>query len=375
MLEQIKYYLGVMFYNFRLEILKELEYAIYSIAWLIMIPLSAFSGYYVLWLMTQQNGNINGWTIGELAFLYGLSMFSHAFQDMFFIQTRFIDYQILEGSFDRALLRPMNVFFQFCTENLNICGLYDLIPAIALFAYGCQKVHFVWNIGNVLGVVFGQRTQLNWDLRLGETFELLRRIYRVPEKEYLENVAELTQVLGLTEFMDKPVRQLSLGQRMRGEMAAAMLHSPEILFLDEPTIGLDIDAKKAVRDFILKINRERGVTVILTSHDLEDVSKLCDRLIVINHGVVVRDGKMDQIIRDMAPYRILKCETAEPVEKIRSSMVQLMSHEGNHMICRFDHHQHTASEVIGELVKEISILDLTVEEPNIEDAVMELYHA
>lgn len=226
-----------------------------------------------------------------------------------------------------------------------------------------------------LGVVFGQRTQLNWDLRLGETFELLRRIYRVPEKEYLENVAELTQVLGLTEFMDKPVRQLSLGQRMRGEMAAAMLHSPEILFLDEPTIGLDIDAKKAVRDFILKINRERGVTVILTSHDLEDVSKLCDRLIVINHGVVVRDGKMDQIIRDMAPYRILKCETAEPVEKIRSSMVQLVSHEGNHMICRFDHHQHTASEVIGELVKEISILDLTVEEPNIEDAVMELYHA
>ena len=152
MLEQMKYYLGVMFYNFRLEILKELEYAIYSIAWLIMIPLSAFSGYYVLWLMTQQNGNINGWTIGELAFLYGLSMFSHAFQDMFFIQTRFIDYQILEGSFDRALLRPMNVFFQFCTENLNICGLYDLIPAIALFAYGCQKVHFVWNIGNVLGV-------------------------------------------------------------------------------------------------------------------------------------------------------------------------------------------------------------------------------
>lgn len=122
-----------------------------------------------------------------------------------------------------------------------------------------------------LGVVFGQRTQLYWDLRLGETFELLKRIYRVPDVKYRERLGELVKILEMDGFLDIPVRQLSLGQRMRGEMAAAMLHSPEILFLDEPTIGLDIDAKKAVRQFILDINRRMGVTVILTSHDLEDV--------------------------------------------------------------------------------------------------------
>ncbi len=225
-----------------------------------------------------------------------------------------------------------------------------------------------------LGVVFGQRTQLNWDLRLGESFELLKRIYRVPQEEYRRNVEELTEVLQLGEFMNIPVRQLSLGQKMRGELAAAMLHSPEILFLDEPTIGLDIDAKKSIREFILEINKRRGVTVILTSHDLEDVSRLCNRLIVINHGVIVRDGVIDEIVSDMAPYRILKFQLAEKVDGIHSDKVQVISHEDTKVVCKFDHHKYTASEIIRELSEEFAITDLSVEEPDIEEAVAQIYH-
>lgn len=224
-----------------------------------------------------------------------------------------------------------------------------------------------------LGVVFGQRTQLYWDLRLGETFELLKRIYRVPNDRYLERLGELVKILEMDGFLDIPVRQLSLGQRMRGEMAAAMLHSPEILFLDEPTIGLDIDAKKAVRQFILDINRKMGVTVILTSHDLEDVYRLCSRMIVINHGTIIRDGPMEEIIRDMADYRVMKLVIADSVSQIRTKKAMLVSVDGEHMVCHFDHHKYTASEVIRELSDELSIVDLSVEEPDIEDAVSRLY--
>lgn len=225
-----------------------------------------------------------------------------------------------------------------------------------------------------LGVVFGQRTQLYWDLRLGESFELLKRIYRVPDQEYKKKLGELAGVLDMAGFLDIPVRQLSLGQRMRGELAAAMLHSPDILFLDEPTIGLDIDAKNAVRQFILDINKKMGVTVILTSHDLEDVYRLCSRLIVINHGTIIRDGPMEEIIRDMADYRVMRLVTAEPVERLRTDKAVLVSAEGVRLTCRFDHHKYTASEVIRKLSEEIPIVDLSVEEPDIEDAVARIYH-
>lgn len=225
-----------------------------------------------------------------------------------------------------------------------------------------------------LGVVFGQRTQLYWDLRLGETFELLKRIYCIPTEEYKKTLEELSNVLELDAFMDIPVRQLSLGQRMRGELAAAMLHQPDILFLDEPTIGLDIDAKQAIRDFILEMNRRKGTTVILTSHDLEDVVKLCTRLIVINKGVIVEDGPLDEIISRMATYRMLVLELAEPIEKVECDKVEVIRQEGRKIWCKFDHHVHTATEIIHELGKEMKILDLSVREPDVEDAISNIYH-
>lgn len=225
-----------------------------------------------------------------------------------------------------------------------------------------------------LGVVFGQRTQLYWDLRLGETFELLKRIYRLPDEQYNRTLEELRTVLGLNEFMDIPVRQLSLGQRMRGELAAAMIHEPDILFLDEPTIGLDIDAKQAVRDFILEMNRRKKTTVILTSHDLDDVMKLCTRLIVINKGVIVEDGPIDEIVSRMATYRMLVLEVAEPVREIACDKVEILKLEGRKIWCKFDHHAYTAAEIIHELGQEMKIVDLSVREPDVEDAISNIYH-
>jgi len=225
-----------------------------------------------------------------------------------------------------------------------------------------------------IGVVFGQRSQLYWDLRLGESFELLKRIYRIPDAQYEGTLRELTEVLALEALMDIPVRQLSLGQRMRGEIAAAMIHSPDILFLDEPTIGLDIDAKQGIRDFIREMNRRRETTVILTSHDLEDVMKLCTRLVVINKGTIVEDGPLEEIVSRMAAYRMLVLELAEPVESIRSSKVELLRAEGRKLWCKFDHHLYTASEIIHELGQELNIVDLSVREPDVEDAVANIYH-
>ena len=154
-----------------------------------------------------------------------------------------------------------------------------------------------------IGVVFGQRTQLWWDLPVVESFELLREIYRVPANDYATTLDELVQIMDLGPLMDVPVRQLSLGHRMRCDLAAALLHRPSILFLDEPTIGLDAVSKLAFRDFIKRFNRERGVTVILTTHDMDDIEALCTRVMVIGEGVILYDGALEALRESIAPER------------------------------------------------------------------------
>lgn len=144
-------------------------------------------------------------------------------------------------------------------------------------------------------MVFGQRTQLWWDLPTIELFELVQHIYKVPPETYRRNMDRSRDLLGLDEFLQAPVRQLSLGQRMRADLAAALLHDPQIVYLDEPTIGLDVVAKEKIRDFIREINRERGVTVILTTHDTQDIEKICERMILIDQGTVLYDGPVAQI--------------------------------------------------------------------------------
>lgn len=148
-----------------------------------------------------------------------------------------------------------------------------------------------------IGVVFGQRTQLWWDVPVADSFELLKEIYTVPDQTYQENLEELTQLLDLGDLLRTPARQLSLGQRMRCEIAASLLHSPKILFLDEPTIGLDAVSKLAVRDFILRLNRERGTTVLLTTHDMQDIEALASRVLLIGRGKILLDGTLADIRR------------------------------------------------------------------------------
>lgn len=224
-----------------------------------------------------------------------------------------------------------------------------------------------------LGVVFGQRTQLYWDVRLGESFELLKRIYRVDNKTYTHNMDMLNEVLKINEIIDKPVRQLSLGQRMRGDLAAAMLHSPEILFLDEPTIGLDIEAKHSIRNFIRDINKLNQTTVILTTHDLDDVEQLCSRLIVINHGKIVEDGPLEDLVKKLAPQRILSIELASPCEAISHPNAEVIKNEALKITYSFDRNKITAASLISDLSSRLPISDLSVKEPDIETAIRELY--
>ncbi len=223
-----------------------------------------------------------------------------------------------------------------------------------------------------LGVVFGQRTQLYWDLRLGESFELLKRIYDVPDEVYDKNMAMMDEILDLKSIIDTPVRQLSLGQRMRGDLAAAMLHSPDVLFLDEPTIGLDVDAKHAIRRFIKEINETRKTTIILTTHDLGDIQELCKRIIIINKGVVIEDGSLDELIDRIAPYRQLVIDfyTEQHIEHPKAEIV---GGEGSRTVYRFMKNDVSAAELIEDIGKQAKIKDIRLEEASIDDIIRIAY--
>jgi len=224
-----------------------------------------------------------------------------------------------------------------------------------------------------IGVVFGQRTQLYWDLRLGESFELLKRIYQIDSKIFNHNISVLNDVLEIGKLMDIPVRQLSLGQRMRGDLAAAMLHNPSVLFLDEPTIGLDIQAKRAIRKFIADINRLKGTTVILTTHDLDDVEQLCKRLIIINEGRLVEDGPLQAIIDRVTPYRYLVVDTVLPLQDLKHPLVKAIKKEDTCFWMKFDKAQISASKLTMELMQQYPIKDIRLKEPEIEDVISEIY--
>ena len=223
-----------------------------------------------------------------------------------------------------------------------------------------------------LGVVFGQRTQLYWDLRLGESFELLKRIYNVPDDIYNENMEMMNEILDLKSIIDTPVRQLSLGQRMRGDLAAAMLHSPDILFLDEPTIGLDVDAKHAIRKFIKQINENRKTTIILTTHDLGDIQELCKRIIIINKGIVIEDGSLDELVDRIAPYRQLVIDFYSE-QNITHPKAEILKTEGARTIYRFMKSDVTAAKLIEDIGKQAKIKDIRLEEANIDDIIRVAY--
>ena len=224
-----------------------------------------------------------------------------------------------------------------------------------------------------IGVVFGQRTQLWWDLPVIDSFELLKHIYEIPQNLYKQNLEFFSDLLQLQPFLSTPVRRLSLGQRMRCDLTAALLHNPEILYLDEPTIGLDVVAKEQVRQFLRQVNAERQVTVILTTHDLNDVEKVCQRLIIIDSGKIIYDGGIDALKERYGKTRMLIVDLAQAYSDIQLEGVDLTRRDGNRIWLAFDRDTISASEVIAQLTARYEIQDLTISEPEIEEIVRRIY--
>jgi ABC-2 type transport system ATP-binding protein len=224
-----------------------------------------------------------------------------------------------------------------------------------------------------IGAVFGQRTTLWWDLPVIESLDLLRFIYRIPEGRFQQNLSEFKQLLDLDPFLDTPVRSLSLGQRMRADICAALLHDPVLLFLDEPTIGLDVVAKENIRQFIQHINRQRGTTVILTTHDMSDVEKLCERVLIIDHGKLLFDGNLEQIKDRFGGKRQLWVDFAEYYPEISVEGAQVTERIGQRAVLEFERGTMTASALIGRLTEKYRIQDLEVREPEIEATIRRIY--
>lgn len=224
-----------------------------------------------------------------------------------------------------------------------------------------------------IGVVFGQRSQLWWDVPVIDSFLLLRDIYKVPQEEYEKNLELLTTALDLQEILHSPVRQLSLGQRMRCEIAASLLHSPKILFLDEPTIGLDAVSKVAVRQFIKKINQEKGVTIILTTHDMSDIEALADRVILIGKGKLLYDGNLVELRNRFGTQKTITVDYQENVTPFSIPGTTMISWSPERAILTFDMEVMLTSEVINQLSNKVDLIDVSIELRPIEEVIVQLY--
>ncbi|MDB5054463.1 MAG: transporter related [Bacilli bacterium] len=224
-----------------------------------------------------------------------------------------------------------------------------------------------------IGVVFGQRTQLWWDLPVSDTYDLLKHVYKIPDKVFKHNLDMFSELLGLQEFIKQPVRQLSLGQKMRADIAAALLHDPEIIFFDEPTIGLDVVAKEKIREFIKLMNKEKNTTMLFTTHDMDDIEKTCNRMIIIDEGKKLYDGTVDGIKNKYGKDRILAVEFSEKYGHINLEGAQLIDERENKKWFKFEKDRTQVSHLIQMLTQSYSIIDLTVQEPEIDGIIREIY--
>jgi ABC-2 type transport system ATP-binding protein len=226
-----------------------------------------------------------------------------------------------------------------------------------------------------LGVVFGQRTQLWWDLPVIESFELLRDIYSVPKDLYQKTIDSLVFTLQLGELLEVPVRNLSLGQRMRCDIAASLLHSPKILFLDEPTIGLDAVSKFAVRDFIRHLNKEHKVTILLTTHDMDDIESLCSRLLILHEGTIFLDGTIDDVRKTMLPERRMIIDLFNESDTVSDPEAVLVKQEGHRVWLRYNPVTSATPKLISRITASHQIRDLYIENPPIEEIIAKFYKA
>ncbi|MTV50694.1 ATP-binding cassette domain-containing protein [Heliobacillus mobilis] len=230
-----------------------------------------------------------------------------------------------------------------------------------------------------IGVVFGQRSQLWWDLAVSESFRLLSRVYRIPEPVYRQRLDRFVELLEMADFLHIPVRKLSLGQRMRCELTAALLHHPDLVFLDEPTIGLDVLAKDRIRRFLLEINRELGATVLLTTHDLSDIEALCSRVVMIDKGKIVYDGSLGNLQDSFGQGRTIKVDFSAPVSlaELQASFGHRPVHwetpESRRAIATFSAKEVAPAEVMKILIDQYPVLDIAIDATKIEEIVKEIY--
>ncbi|MFE1246501.1 ATP-binding cassette domain-containing protein [Streptomyces sp. NPDC058735] len=226
-----------------------------------------------------------------------------------------------------------------------------------------------------IGVVFGQRTTLWWDLPLVDSYRLMHRMYRIPDARYRENLDRLVQLLDLGPLLDVPVRQLSLGQRMRGDIVAALLHDPEVLYLDEPTIGLDVVSKSKVRSFLRELNAEHGTTVLLTTHDLQDIEQLCSRVMVIDHGRLVYDGALAGLHEAGEGERTLVVDLERELPPIEApAPARVVRVEGPRQWLAFPAAQ-SAAPLVARIAARYPLVDLSVREPDIEAVIANMLHS
>ncbi len=226
-----------------------------------------------------------------------------------------------------------------------------------------------------IGVVFGQRTQLWWDLALMESLTMVGRIYEVPDVRFRQLIGEFTETLDLKELLKIPIRNMSLGQKMRAELAATLIHEPRIVYLDEPTIGLDLLVKERIREFIKQVNQEKGTTVILTTHDLGDIEELCRRVLIIDDGKLIYDGPLATIKERFGKYREITFETAADLnDLLLPDGVELLEKGERRLTLRFDRTRASASRVAAAIMSQIEVLDLSLKEPDLSLVVKQIYH-
>ena len=268
------------------------------------------------------------------------------------------------GAGKSTTIKMLTGILQPTSGSVSVCGI-DPVK---------NRIQNAMNIG----VVFGQKTQLFWDLPVRETFGLLKRMYQIDDHVYRRNMDDYMSFLEMGSFADQPVRQLSLGQRMRAEIAASLLHDPKVLFLDEPTIGLDINVKIKMREFIKKINQERHVTILLTTHDLSDIESLAKRIVVINHGTVGFDGTIEELSRKYAKgKRSIRFTLQEDAvlsfpEAMKPHLE--MQQEGRHITLRHDDAL-DAGAILAEILSQAAVSDIDIKGPQIEDVVLEVYQS
>ena len=230
-----------------------------------------------------------------------------------------------------------------------------------------------------IGVVFGQKTQLWWDLAVSETFPLLKDIYGVSDEDYEERMNYFKEILGLDEFFLSPVRTLSLGQRMRADLAAALIHNPKIIYLDEPTIGLDVVVKESVRKAIKDINEKYGTTIILTTHDLNDIEELCNRIIIIDSGKKIYDGELEGVKENFGYLTTIEIQLKDKsnIEKINFARFKdddfKLNMKESKINITFNKNNISSADIIGEVMKKSKVIDFNIKETSIEDIVKKMY--